>query len=47
MNSLLIILITFCSFLALFIGVYFLVKRAEKLIEKVMEAEEEMSLNFR
>ena len=41
MNWLLIILITFCSLLVLFIGVYFLVRDASNVIEEVMNAEEE------
>ncbi len=39
MNEILIILITFCSILLLFIGGRILIKRTSNLIEKVVEAE--------
>ena len=44
MNEILIILITFCSILLLFIAGRFLIKKTTNLIEKVMESEPEITL---
>ncbi len=42
MNEILIILITFCSILLLFIGGRILIKKSSNLIEEVLEVEEGM-----
>ena len=46
MNEILIILITFCSILLIFIGGRILIKKSSNLIEKVVESEYQTFGNY-